>query len=327
MLCKVLIVILILAEQLSSPSCFTDYITKTINKVEEQKSSTVFLLVSKETAEEEINKSSEIEKDKEIINLPLLPLPIKKQNASIFNPTASSVCALDLGTARLLFAKEKDRRLPIASLTKVMTAFIILKDNKLDGEVTIKESSIKVGAEESQMGLTLGDKIKVRDLLYSLIVYSANDGARALAEYKSGSEKKFTELMNREAEELGLKNTHFVNASGMDAEDQYSTAYDLALLTKCVAENPLFLQMINTKQYSFISGNGTPYLLTNTDELLGADSRIIGGKTGSTEQAGRCLTSLASENKHQIITVVLNCPDRFEETKRLLDWIYTSYTW
>ena len=168
-----------------------------------------------------------------------------------------------------LYAKEKNKQLPMASLAKTMTAFIILKDNKLDELVTINESATKISLEESQMGLVPGDKIKVKDLLYGLLVYSANDGAKALAEYKSGSEEKFIKLMNDEAKSLGLKNTHFTNASGIDTPEQYSSAYDLALLFKCAIQNKLFLQMINTKEYGFVSTGSTNYILTNTDELLG----------------------------------------------------------
>ena len=322
MFIKLLIILLIFCEQVGF-SGGADRITETINKVEADKPTVSFLLSDKE----KIIEPLKIEKDEKIIDLPLFPLPIKKENVSVFNPACISACTLDFDTAVLLFAKEKDRKLPMASLAKTMTAFIILKDNKLDDEVTIEENSTKVSAEESQMGLNPGDKIKVRDLLYGLIIHSANDGAKALAEYKAGSEKKFTKLMNEEAQELGLKNTHFGSVSGMDAPDNYSSAYDLALLFKCVSQNHLFLQIINTKEYTFTSAQGTPYLLTNTDELLGTDPRIVGSKTGSTDQAGRCLISLASQNDHKVISVVMNCPNRFEETKRLLDWAYSSYTW
>jgi D-alanyl-D-alanine carboxypeptidase (penicillin-binding protein 5/6) len=264
---------------------------------------------------------------KENINLSPSPLPIKNKGAIDFAGTSISACVLDNNTSQLLYAKEKDKRLPMASLAKLMTAWIVLKDDKLDDPVLIKDSSTKIATEESQMGLIPGDKIKARDLLYGLLIYSANDAAKALATYKAGSEDKFIKKMNDEAAELGLKNTHFTSVSGIDNPNQYSSAYDLALLTRCAVNNPLFLQMINTKDYNFVSGNGTNYVLTNTDELLGTDPRIIGGKTGSTDQAGRCFLSLASQNDHKVVTVVMNCPDRFGETKNLLDWTYNSYTW
>lgn len=323
MIVKILIISLILIEQLGLTSSFALRITKTINKVEADKSSTVFLISDKT----KIDKPLQLKQDKKIVNLPISPFPIIKQNVAVPNLISVASCALDGNTSTLLFNKNKDKRLPMASLAKIMTAFIILKDNNLDELVTIKPNSIKIAAEESQMGLNPGDKIKVRDLLYGLLVYSANDGAKALADYKSGSEEKFVKLMNDEAKELGLKNTHFSNVSGIDAPEQYSSAYDLALLFKCTGENPLFLQMINTKEYEFTSVGGTHYLLTNTDELLGTEPRIIGGKTGSTEQAGRCFISLASQNDHKVITVIMNSPDRFGETKNLLDWIYSSYVW
>ncbi len=323
MIVKILIISLILVEQLGLPSSFASRITKTINRVEADKSSTVFLISDKVQRD----KPLQLKQDKKIINLPISPFPTIKQNAAVPNLAAVASCVLDDKTSTLLFNKDKDKHLPMASLAKIMTAFIVLKDNNLDEFVTIKPSSIKIAAEESQMGLIPGDKIKVRDLLYGLLVYSANDGAKALADYKSGSEEKFVKLMDDEAKELGLKNTHFSNVSGIDAPEQYSSAYDLALLFKCTSENPLFLQMINAKEYSFNSAGGTHYLLTSTDELLGNDPRIIGGKTGSTDLAGRCFISLSSQNDHKVITVVMNSPDRFGETKNLLDWIYSSYVW
>jgi len=323
MIVKILIISLILVEQLGLPSSFASRITKMINRVEADKSSTVFLISDKEN----INEPLKIQTKKEVVNLFPFPLPIKKQNVPAFNSTCLSSCVIDYNTSTILFDNNKNKQLPMASLAKIITAFIILKDNNLDNLVTIKENSTKIAVEESQMGLIPGDKIKVKDLLYGLLVYSANDGAKALATYKAGSEEKFIKLMNNETKELGLKNTHFTSVSGIDTPSQYSSAYDLALLFKCTVQNPLFLQMINTKEYSFNSVNGTHYVLTNTDELLGIDSRIIGGKTGSTDQAGRCFISLASQNDHKLITVVMNCPDRFGETKNLLDWTYNSYSW
>lgn len=322
MLIKLLIILLIITEQIGFSSGVIK-LTKIINQVEANKPSTVFLLSNREN----LNKPLTISQNKKIPLLPLSPLPVKKKDTATLDTACVSSCVIDAETATLLYDKNKDMRLPMASLAKIMTAYIIFKDNKLDDLVTIKEASTKINAEESQMGLVPGDKLKIRDLLYGLLVYSANDSAKALAEYKAGSEEKFLKLMNDEAKELGLKNTNFASVSGIDAPNQYSSAYDLALLFKCALANDLFLQIINTKDYEFTSVGGVHYILTNTDELLGNDVRILGGKTGSTDQAGRCFVSLASQNGNKVISVVMNCPDRFEETKRLLDWIYSSYIW
>jgi D-alanyl-D-alanine carboxypeptidase len=324
MLVKFLIIILIFIEQIGLPVNLAQKINKTINKVEgDKKSSTIFLLSDRKDNSEVIK----FNKNENPVNLNVSPLPIKKQDTSDIDPACVSACSLDFDTSQILLVKNKDQKLPMASLAKIMTTFIILKDNNLDEQVTIKETAIQIASEESQMGLTPGDKIKVKDLLYGILIYSANDGSKALAEYKAGSEEKFIKLMNAEASELGLKNTNFTSVSGIDAPNQYSSAYDLTLLFKCAVQNSLFLQMINTKDYEFVSENGTHYVLTNTDELLGTDPRVLGGKTGSTDQAGRCFASLASQDDHKVITVLMNCPDRFGETKNILDWVYSSYIW
>jgi len=321
MLLKFLILILIVCEQINF-GWGVQGTTKAINKLERNSSSTSFLL-SNPQEKSEIMK---VEKKEKIPLLPLSPYPFKKSNTEL-NLNSVSACALDFETGALLWNKEKDKRLPMASLAKIMTALIILKDKNLEKEVEITEEATKIIPEESQMGLSPGDKIKVRDLLYGLVIYSANDAAKALAIYKSGNEKKFIDLMNKKAADLGLSHTHFTTVSGMDAPNNYSSAYDLALLFKVACQNPIFLQMLNTKTYNFTSEKGVDYSLENTDELLGKDPRIIGGKTGSTDQAGRCLVSLANDNAHKVITVVMNCPDRFGETQRLLDWVYSSYAW
>lgn len=323
MLLKFLVILLIICEQLNI-NWGAEKLTQMVYRKDQKNNQGYFLFLDKE----EINKPLVIDKKEADFIFPLSPLPIKKKDAS--SPpdlNCVSACVLDFNTAMILHEKNKDQKVPMASLAKIMTAIIILEDNKLDDLVTIKKESLGLTEEESKLGLLEGDQIKVKDLLYALLIHSANDSAKVLAQYKTGDEKKFIELMNKKAQELGLKNTRFATVSGLDEEDNYSSAYDLAFLFKYACQNPLFLEIINTKEYSFVSTKGQNYSFSNTNELLGSDSRIIGGKTGFTEEAGRCLISLAQDKDHKVITVLMNCPERFEETKKILDWTYSNYLW
>lgn len=319
MLLKFLIFLLIICEQVGFVGG-TNSLNRLIYKTGSQK-------ILPSTDEENQKEYFLLDKTFSIPSFPLSPLPLKMKEAPAFEVKAASACALDAENAVLLYAKDKDKRLAMASLAKIMTALIILEDNRLNSPVLIKEEYTKVTPEESQLGLIAGDKVQVSDLLYGLLVYSANDAAKALAHFKAGNEEKFIKLMNEKAKNLGLKNTHFSSVTGIDHKDNYSSAYDLALLFKCALSYPLFEKIIQTKDYEFTSLEGHHYLMNNTNELLGRDSRVIGGKTGSTDEAGKCLATLASYNNHRVITVLMNAPDRFSETQRLLDWIYASYFW
>jgi len=323
MLLKFLVTLLIICEQLNI-NWGAEKLTQIVYRKDQKNNQGYFLFLDKK----EINKPLVIDRKEADFIFPLSPLPTKKKDAS--SPpdlNCVSACVLDFNTAMILYEKNKDQKVPMASLAKIMTAIIILEDNKLDDLVTIKKESLGLTEEESKLGLVEGDQIKVKDLLYALLIHSANDSARVLADYKAGDEKKFIELMNKKAQNLGLKNTHFATVSGLDEKDNYSSAYDLSLLFKYACQNPLFLEIINTKEYSFVSIKGHNYSFSNTNELLGNDSRIIGGKTGFTEGAGRCLISLAQDKDHKVITVLMNCPERFEDTKKILDWTYSNYLW
>lgn len=239
--------------------------------------------------------------------------------------TAPSILAIDVDTDSILFEKNSYTKRPIASLTKLMTAYIILQENDPTSIVTVSEHAAT--AEGSRMGLATGEKISVKNLLYGLFIESGNDAATALAEFNAGSETAFIEKMNIQAKELGLENTHYANTTGLDSDSAYSTAHDLLVLSSHLIQDPGVREIVNSATAEVQGENGEVHKLTNTNILLG-ELGIEGLKTGTTLNAGECLVSLAmNPNGHEILTVVLGSTSRFVDTKILVDWIYRAYTW
>lgn len=254
--------------------------------------------------------------------------PIK--NPEFISPiiSAKSSIAIDLTTSTVLYEKNMHQRLPIASITKLMTSLIVLDENKPDDTVTISHSAAAM--EGSTMFLQIGEKISISSLLYGAMIHSANDAAVSLAEYNAGSTKEFVKKMNNKAISMGLVNSHFTNPVGLDESQNYSSAYDIAKLAQTVYKNPFIkksAKISNMDVYS-ISGDLT-HKLESTNELLeNKFFKINGLKTGSTDRAGQCFVSVAeNSNGHEILTVVLNSPARFTETKVLVDWVFRAYNW
>jgi len=235
--------------------------------------------------------------------------------------------AIDLESAEVLFEKSPDERLKIASITKLMTLLIVLEENKLDDVVTISRNT--AGTPGSTMFLKAGEQITVENLIYGALINSANDAAVALAEHNAGSTAAFVIKMNNKAKDLGLTNTHFSNPVGLDDDDNYSSSRDIANLGKYLYHNPTIKKIAKIKTTEVHSVNNTyTHKLESTNKLLDSYLKINGLKTGTTDDAGRCLVAIA-ENKdgHEIITVVLNSPDRFGESKILIDWVFRAFTW
>ena len=258
--------------------------------------------------------------------LSVSPLPV--QNEELVAPSdlyAASALAIDLDTQSILYEKNSYDRRPVASLTKLMTAYIVLKENDPSTIVTV--SAHAAGTEGSRMGLATGERISVRNLLYGLLIESGNDAAVALAEFNSGTESAFIQKMNEEADNLGLENTHYANTSGLDNGGAYSTAHDLLVLSSHLLEDEGIREIVKNSSYEVSSEDGRTHKLTNTNILLG-QLGIAGLKTGTTPLAGECLVAFAiNEEGHEILTVVLGSSDRFIDTKILVDWIYRAYTW
>jgi D-alanyl-D-alanine carboxypeptidase (penicillin-binding protein 5/6) len=239
--------------------------------------------------------------------------------------SAPSILAIDVDTESILFEKNSYTKRSIASLTKLMTAYIILKENDPSEIVTVSANA--AGAEGSRMGLQSGEKISIKNLLYGLFIESGNDAALALAENNAGSEEAFIQKMNEEAKNLGLENTHYANTTGLDNDAAYSTAHDLLVLSAHLINDPSVREIVNHSTAEVQGENGELHKLTNTNILLG-ELGVEGLKTGTTIKAGECLVALAKNPEgHEILTVVLGSNSRFVDTKVLIDWIYRAFTW
>lgn len=265
-----------------------------------------------------LNLSNILESSKAPLKDPYYISPIIEAEASI---------AIDINTGEILFEKNIHARLAIASITKLMTILIILQENKLDEVVTI--SSNAASTSGSTMHLKANEEITVENLLYGAIINSANDAAVALAEHNSGTVAAFVEKMNVKTKDLGLINTNFSNPIGLDGPNNYSSAFDVAKLAREVYEYEFIQQAAQIKNFSVSSVSGKyTHSLESTNELLDSYLGIKGLKTGKTDAAGLCFVSVAeNEDGNEIITVVLDSPARFPETKILVDWIFRAYNW
>lgn len=245
----------------------------------------------------------------------------------IKNPDLNSrACVvIDRNTNTILYGKNENTKRKMASTTKIMTAIIIIENCKLNESIEISKKAANTGG--SRLGLKTGDKITILDLLYGLMLHSGNDAAVALAEYVGNDIPGFAEKMNKKAQELGLKNTHFETPHGLDSDEHYTTAYELALLTNYALNNPTFSKIVGTKNYT-ITINGYSKDLSNTNELLGNLDGVYGVKTGFTNGANRCLVTACKRNNLDIICVVLGADTkkiRSTDSIKLINYIYQNF--
>ena len=242
-------------------------------------------------------------------------------------PVINSRAAIiyDRKTKEIIWSKNENNKRPMASTTKIMTGIIILENCTLSDTVEISKKAAGIGG--SRLGLKANDKVTVQDLLYGLLMVSGNDAAVALAEHAAGSVENFAELMNKKAQELDLKDTNFVTPHGLDSEEHYTTAYELAKITDYALENKTFAKMVGTKNFT-VTINGNPKNLSNTNELLGNLDGVNGVKTGFTNGANRCLVTSVNRNNMNIITVVLGADTkklRTSDSIKLIEYAYKNY--
>lgn len=231
----------------------------------------------------------------------------------------------DRSSGSILYGKSENDKRKMASTTKIMTAIIVIENSNLEEIVTI--SSKAAGTGGSRLGLHTDDKISIRNLLYGLLLCSGNDAAVALAETIGGSIEDFANLMNEKALSLGLTSTHFVTPHGLDNDDHYTTAYELALITNYALQNELFCKIVGTKTYT-ISINGQPKSLSNTNELLGNLNGVYGVKTGFTNGANRCLVTSVKRNNMDLICIVLGADtkkDRTKDSVALIEYAFKNF--
>ena len=277
--------------------------------------------------------------------VPVLPEPVIQINAMEQTPNplilhASYACLMDAGSHRILYSKNTDKKVPMASTTKIMTCILALENcPDLDVMVTVGDD---VETKGSTMGIVRREELSMRSLLYGMMLVSGNDAAKAIAEYISGSESAFAELMNQKAASLGMTGTHFIKPNGLHEEDHYSTAYDMALLTRYAMQNEEFCKIVSTPYYEvpptnkdsdgYQLGNSNKLLYTKPDEESFEYEYATGVKTGDTDQAGRCLVASAEKDGVKLIAVLFGDPQgsagrnpRFTNSAKLFDWGFENY--
>ena len=292
----------------------------------------IFILGNKKDAAPEtaVKKLPTENKPAALVNfLPIIPtifedseniLPKRDWTAPFLELEAQTALAIKTDGSRVYYNKNIEAQRPIASLTKLMTAIVVLENYDLNQIVKIPLNAVK--RESSAGNLRPSETMAVRSLLSVMLIDSSNDAAFALAEQR----QDFISLMNKKAKELGLNNTHFSNPDGLDEPGNYSSALDIAkIFSYLINEHPEAFEILKTKNMVVYSSNGKiEHRLINTNELLDKADGVVAGKTGYTDKAGGSLALLV---KGGIITVVLGSPDRFGESEKLIQWLKKAYIW
>jgi serine-type D-Ala-D-Ala carboxypeptidase (penicillin-binding protein 5/6) len=230
---------------------------------------------------------------------------------------ASALYMIELQSGRVLLEKHATRRLPPASLTKIMTALIALESAPLQEIVKIDPRAV---VHHSSYDFKPGEEFLLRDLVTAMLVVSANDACEAVAWHIGGGDKRFVAMMNERAVRLGLKNTHFANPCGFDAPGHYSTAADLAKLAERALQQPFFSMMVRTLIRDISTVDGTRHMLLHTTNELLVDPDVNGVKTGYTSKAGRCLIASMFKDGHRLLLVGLNLMDQWKQATSLLHY-------
>lgn len=273
------------------------------------------------------------------------PISFASVNESDLEITSEAALLIDTNTGKVLYGKNENEKKYPASITKILTAILVIENCNLDDKVTVSYDAISiVPSGYSVAALQVGEELTVEELLKVLLIHSANDAANVLAEHVAGSIESFASMMNSKATELGCKNSHFVNPSGKHEKDHYSTATDIAIIMKYCMQNPTFKNIASSKSCIIPATNKyEERVFTNTNELLNVDTReiesnyyykyAIAGKTGYTTEAKNCLVSIAKKDNLELICVVLGAGKtanglsaRFIETKKIYEYGFNTYT-
>lgn len=244
--------------------------------------------------------------------------PPKQEITANVKISAQSALVMDLDSGMIIYKKDILKKRPIASLTKLMTALVVLERENIWSGAQVSKNAYEV--KGAQMFLLEGEKISIANLLTGLLVRSANDAAVTLAEYTSGNESDFVKLMNRRALYLGLKKTHFSNPHGLDDPENYSTAFDVAMLAKTALNSDFIRETVQIRETVVQDITGEfQHTLKTTNELLFSPFPIVGLKTGTTDAAGQCYVGLLQgKNGSEYIIVILGSKDRFKDAKTLI---------
>lgn len=258
-------------------------------------------------------------------------IPVVNAEGDSLNLTSESAILMDAESGKILYEKNIDEQLPMASMTKIMSMLLIMESIE-DGTLTYEDkvliSENASGMGGSQVFLQAGEEYSVNDLLKCIAIASANDAVVAMAEKISGSVDAFVELMNKRASELGLKNTNFANPHGLDNEEHYSTASDMALMAKELLKHEDILKYTSIYEDYLTKPDGSQIWLVNTNRLVRFYDGVDGLKTGYTTEAGYCLTATAKKNDLRLISVVMKSPSaeaRNSDTSTLLSYGFNSF--
>ena len=247
-------------------------------------------------------------------------------NSSNYPDTNSKhIIVLDRKSGRILFEKDGFSKTPMASTTKILTAIIAIENCDLNENVIISSNASSING--STVGIKQGTNRTLNDLLYGLMLKSGNDCAIAIAEHIAGNVENFSDIMNKKVLSLGLKDSHFTSPHGLDNENHYTTAYELALITNYALKNSTFAKIVSCKEATIKLGD-IPITISNTNELLGNFDGVYGVKTGFTFNSGRCLVTACNRNNFDVISVVLGADTkkfRTLDTIRVLNYVYKNY--
>lgn len=238
--------------------------------------------------------------------------------------SAQSAVLMCANNGEVLYSRNSEEKLSMASTTKIMTSLIAIEEAIPEAEITVTKEMVSV--EGTSMGLIAGDSVSLRELVYGMLLQSGNDAANTVAYVIGGNPEGFAGLMNERAAEIGMKNSNFVTASGLDDKEHYSTAYDMALLACECIKNPEFADICSQKTARLTYGN-PPYArtLTNHNRLLWKYEDAIGIKTGFTKKSGRCLVSAAERNGVVLVAVTLNAPDDWNDHITMFEYGFSKY--
>jgi len=259
-----------------------------------------------------------------LVPLLLIPIPVHaEKEASGLSLSAKAAFLYEAQSQTALFAKNEDARMPMASTTKIMTALAALSALSLDDDFCIPKEA--VGVEGSSAYYRVGETVKIRDLFYALLLQSANDAAVALAIASDGSLDAFAARMNRLADEMGLKDTHFANPHGLPAKEHYTTARELAFIAAEALAQPFLREVVRTKTYRSESSEQTR-VFVNHNKLLSRNEHAIGVKTGFTKASGRCLVGAAEGEGMTLISVTLCAPDDWADHEALWKYAFDTFS-
>lgn len=251
-----------------------------------------------------------------ILNTDIPPPVIKAKSAIVY----------DVNSSRYLFSKNINEKLPIASLTKILTAIAVADKLNFKDIVTITKESVKVDGEKQD--LYLGERLTVEDLVKIMLIKSSNDAAYALSVHAKNNSLDLVEEMNKIAVELEMFNSHFKDPAGLN-DEAYSSAEDMIKLVRRLLEYPALLTIMSQKEADIKSIDGIAHYIQTTDQLLGEVAGIIGGKTGYTDGAAGCMLLIVqvSDKNDRIISIVLGSSERFTDTQKLIEWTRQAYRW